>query len=208
MGREQMATHGDTSDGLDALQQPEFSRIISVADLSGAQTRFSFDASPRELAALSERLGVDALEMLKIHAEMQILSTGDVLANMSFSARLAQHCVVTLEPLKSDISYSFTTSYSDDADADWGHGEEEFEDLDADIEPPEPLVNGKIDIGEACVEQLALEIDPFPRVQGATFEDYSTGSIGDAQGQNLSESARKNPFAVLSNLKTQKENGD
>lgn len=196
-----MRSKTDSADAhIDALK-PEFSRIVGVAELSVAQTDFTFDASPSELAALTSRLGVDALEALSVRAVLQIIANGDVLANFAYSAQLEQHCGVTLQPIKSVISTEFTTTYSESADADWGHDEEEFVDLDGDIEPPEPLVNGTIDIGEACVEHLALEIDPFPRVQGATFEGYST----DTTSEIAEIAAKKNPFTVLSKLKSPKE---
>ena len=187
---------------------PEFSRLISVADLTAAVMNIDIEATPGELAALAKRLGVDALESLTGRAQLQILPDGEVLMKMTFSARVKQRCAVTLAPVETDVSAEFTTSYSEDADADWGHGEEEFEDLDADIEPPEPLVNGKFDIAEACVEQLALEIDPFPRVQGATFDGYSAASHGSAQGGNAGAFEKKNPFAVLSKLQTHKKNDE
>ena len=120
----------------------------------------------------------------------------------NFTANLTQLCVVTLELINSVISSRLTTTYSENADDDWGHDEEEFEDLEAEIEPPEALLDGKIDLGEACVEQLALEIDPFPRVQGATFDGYSA----DPQGPKAGALEKKNPFAVLSELKTKQEN--
>ena len=36
--------------------------------------------------------------------------------------------------------------------------------LDGDDETVEPLEGGKIDIGEAVAQELALALDPFPRV--------------------------------------------
>lgn len=181
---------------------PEFSRPVNVSDLATVDTVMPIEAKPHELSALAERLGVDGIEALKARAVLKILPNEDVLLEMSFSARVQQRCVVTLKPMVSDISASFTTTYSEEADENWGHDEEEFEDLDDAIEPPEPLIDGKIDLGEACVEQLALEIDPFPRVKGATFDGYST----DPRGADAGEFEKKNPFAVLSKLKTKQEN--
>jgi hypothetical protein len=42
-------------------------------------------------------------------------------------------------------------------------------DLDAD-DPPDVLESENLDIGAYVVEQLALEIDPFPRKPGVEFE--------------------------------------
>lgn len=194
-----MTEHSETAT---QPQKPEFSRLVSVADLSTAGTDIDFKAAPGELKALTQRLGVDALESLKGTATMQILPDGEVLMKMRFEAQIKQHCVITLQPMTSDVSHEYTTTYSDEGEEDWGHDEEEFEDMDEHIEPPEPIVEGKIDLGEACVEQLALEIDPFPRVESATFDGYSAVP----KGLKPEAFEKKNPFAALSKLKTQKEN--
>ena len=188
----------------DAPLKPEFSRLASIADLSTSKTTIAFEATPEELAALTVRLGVSALNALNGSAILQILPNDDVLVTTTFKAHVKQHCGVTLDPIGSDISTSFTVTYSNEADEDWGLDEEENEDTVSEIEPLEPIVEGKIDLGEMCIEQLALEIDPFPRVQGATFNGYS------AVPQGLTPEAfeKKNPFAVLSKLKTKQKNDD
>ncbi len=37
-------------------------------------------------------------------------------------------------------------------------------------DPPEPIVNGAIDLGALAVEFLMLGLDPYPRKPGAVFE--------------------------------------
>ncbi|MFZ3327701.1 MAG: hypothetical protein WA231_18240 [Methylocella sp.] len=54
--------------------------------------------------------------------------------------------------------------------------------------PPDPIINGQIDLGALAAEFLALNLDLYPRKPGVTFEDTSVG--GEA-------SAIDSPFAVL-----------
>lgn len=183
---------------------PEFSRTVHAAELSDAETVMDFAARPEELAALAKRLDVVGLDAFEGTAALKRLPNGDVRLDARYKAVIRQSCVVTLAPLTNEISAEFTMTYSDSADDDWGHDEEVFEDLDAHIEPSEPLVEGKIDVGEACVEHLSLEIDPFPRVKGATFDGFTAGS-GD---ENAPVPGKSNPFAVLSQLKAKQENKD
>ena len=58
---------------------------------------------------------------------------------------------------------------------------------------PEPIVDGKIDLGPFIYETLATSLDPYPRKQGVSF-DWSQG----APGQGGSGSG---PFAALVGLK-------
>ena len=60
--------------------------------------------------------------------------------------------------------------------------------------PPEPLTGGSVDIGKAVTEQLALELDPFPRAPGARFE----GFVGSRRESCDDEGG---PFAGLARLK-------
>src|SRR5690606_22661187 len=98
-----------------------------------------------------------------------------------FSADVVQTCVVTLEPVPSHISGSFETFFSEDGvDPD---SEVDF-DHDNDEDLPELIENGKIDVGELVSQYLSLELDPFPRLPGA--------SLGGKQGESL---GKTNPFA-------------
>src|SRR6185503_1586113 len=60
-------------------------------------------------------------------------------------ARVGQICVVTLAPLEAAAK---------DVGADHKAG---------DAEPPEPLIEGKVDLGVVATEFLLLGIDPYPR---------------------------------------------
>ncbi len=180
---------------------PELSRPVRVEDLKAQTFTLEIHPSDRELEKLRARLQVDGLEGLSAQTSLRLLQNGDVLLKAQFQARVRQTCVLTLEPVASEISSAFETTYSNTAEEDWGHGEEEFAALDEDTDPPEPIQDGMIDVGEAISEHLALEIDPFPRVKGATFDGYSTGNASVDEAAP----AKKNPFAVLSKLKTAPE---
>ena len=186
----------------DLNQKPEFSRVVKVTDLGTGPQENELSANAVELTALAERFAIDGLDSLEARVFLTLLPNADVRVDAAFTARVRQTCTVTLDPMESDVSAEFTMTYSQNADEGWGHDEEEFQDLDDHTEPPEPLIDEKIDIGEAVSEQLALEIDPFPRVKGTVFDGFSTGPKGEAEAVP----EKKNPFAVLSQLKTKQEN--
>ena len=186
------------------LTKPELSRIVRVEKLGLQKYTQDFKANDRERKALTERFKVESLDALSAQVSLQLLTNGDVLMTARFQARITQTCGVTLDPVKSEISSSFTMSYTESPDAEGGHDEEEFADLDDDIELSEAIIDGKIDIGETVSEQLALEIDPFPRVKGAKFDGYFSGT--KAESEQVPE--KKNPFAVLSKLKVTPETSE
>ena len=102
-------------------------------------------------------------------------------------ARVGQTCVVTLEPLENDLDEPINVLFAPrlevaakDDGADRTAGDEE---------PPEPLIEGKVDLGAVATEFLLLGIDPYPRKAGAEFVAVKTAD----------DSAR--PFAALEALK-------
>ena len=102
-------------------------------------------------------------------------------------ARVGQTCVVTLEPLENDLDEPINVLFAPrlevaakDDGADRTAGDEE---------PPEPLIEGKVDLGAVATEFLLLGIDPYPRKAGAEFAAVKTAD----------DSAR--PFAALEALK-------
>jgi hypothetical protein len=59
----------------------------------------------------------------------------------------------------------------------------------SDDEPPEPLRDGKLDLGAIATEFLLLGIDPYPRKPGVEFAPVKT------------DDASAKPFAALEALK-------
>ena len=104
------------------------------------------------------------------------------------SARVAQTCVVTLEPMESDVEEAVDVTFAPVAAA---QPEAIVYDIapDDENEPPEPLVDGKVDIGALATEFLVLGVDPHPRKPGAEFAPVKVGN----------DEAK--PFAALEALK-------
>ena len=102
-------------------------------------------------------------------------------------ARVGQTCVVTLEPIESEISEPIDLQFvpgSGDAPAVGSRKRE----LGGD-ETPEPIIDGKIDLGALGTEFLILGIDPYPRKAGAEFAPPKVEDPGE------------HPFAALAALK-------
>ncbi len=178
---------------------PGFSRPLRVADLGANATVRRIEADAGERSALAERFGLVALDSLiaTITLDTTQPGRGVVRVRGELSAEVVQACVVTLEPLSARLHASFERLYGpqengEETDAPEDSATEIAPDAE---EPLEPFVDGAIDIGEAVAEQVAIELDPFPRAPGAIYQGQSSdpGEGGEA-GQ-----ARR-PFAGLKDL--------
>jgi uncharacterized metal-binding protein YceD (DUF177 family) len=175
-----------------ADKRPEFSRAVAVADLTGGEVRVEAGADERE--ALARRMELVALDGLDATVRLVVEEGGRVVRlRGTLRAEVTQSCVVTLEPVRSRIEAPIERQYV----VAEGPGMAAAVDIAPDgEEPPEPLVDGTVDLGEAVAEQLALEIDPFPRIPGATFDGYANGAADAGSGTEPS-----GPFAALAEIK-------
>jgi hypothetical protein len=182
---------------------PEFVREIDVAALKGERQEFDVTATQDEMAALAERFGVDGITNLTARVLLTPFASGNKVAlKVRFSADIAQTCVVSLEPLANRVEGDFFAEFVQRAFTD---KPDEIEFGIDDDDPPEPIMDGRIEFGELIAQHLGLLIDPFPRAPGAVFETISIGEDDGAKGaESVPEPARPNPFAVLERLKTQK----
>ena len=89
-------------------------------------------------------------------------------------AKVGQTCVVTLEPMQSDIDepvdLMFAPSHASRAEA-------EIE-VSLEGEPPEPLAGDTVDLGALATEFLVLGIDPYPRKKDVEFAPVTIGEEG------------------------------
>lgn len=170
-------------------QVSEFSRPIAVERLPLEGKRVEIVATEEERNALARRFGVDTLERLSADVHLAPFANGELVrVSGRLSAAVTQTCGVTLAPVFSDIAEEFELSYAFAPEP--VHGREIELDV-AGEDPPEPIEDGVIDVGEVVAEQLALAIDPFPRAPDAAFEPPP----------EMEESKPAGPFAALEALR-------
>jgi uncharacterized metal-binding protein YceD (DUF177 family) len=173
---------------MEKKQSPEFSRPVAVETVT-EEAAFVIEATSGERDNLARRVGVVSVDHLSADLRLIRLMGAIIRLEGRLTAEITQSCVVTLAPVHSRIAVAVDRRYGPaEALADADTEDIPFEEDDL----PEVLVDGVIDLGEAVSEQLALEIDPFPRAEGAEFPGYSTGP-------EPAEKA-KSPFAALEDL--------
>ena len=133
------------------------------------------------LAALA-----DVLDVRRLEAAIDLARHGSGLrATGRVSATVGQTCVVTLEPMESQVDELIDVIFAPSSTGD-------FADHNAALEPGEPpelLSDGTADLGAIAAEYLLLGIDPYPRKPGAEFAPAPH------------EGAAASPFAALAKLK-------
>jgi uncharacterized metal-binding protein YceD (DUF177 family) len=158
------------------------------------ETGRHFDLSPDQAArdAIARLAGV--VDLPRVEATFDVTPYGrDGLRVVGrVSATVGQVCVVTVEPMESEIDEPidlvFLPAAASSSDGRSG-GEVEVPAEDE----PEVLVNEIVDLGAIATEFLVLGIDPYPRKPGAVFEAPAAGDDGSGH-----------PFAALAALQARK----
>jgi len=162
---------------------------VAVEDIPDTGLHIEIEAPAAARAAVAELAALRELPRLSAVFDLTRLGAGVHVAGQ-VSARVGQTCVVTLEPIESDIEETVDLKF-----APVSAGESELERKGArqrarsDDEPPEALIDGTLDLGALATEFLILGIDPYPRKAGAQFAPPKAADDGE------------HPFAALEALK-------
>jgi uncharacterized metal-binding protein YceD (DUF177 family) len=178
------------------LPEAEFSRRVPVDGLGEEEVVRQIEATADERKALARRFDLLSLDKLTATVHLRRLPGRPLIRVFGrFEAEATQACVITLEPLQSCLDGCFARCYNLAPEA--AVAEREILIDVGEEEPPEPVPAGGIDLGEVVAEHLALEIDPYPRAEGARLEQAEWGDSPDG-------GERESPFRVLGTLKERK----
>lgn len=172
-----------------SVAPPIWSQKVSVEEVPEAGLHVDLDADGATRGALAEAAGLRDLPRLQASLDVSRHGRGGLRVDGEMSATVGQTCVVSLEPMESEINERIDLVFTPGAGSALTEGSGEASMQFGEAEPPEPLIGGEIDLGAIVTEFLMLGIDPYPRKEGVEFEA--------PQHEEPSE----HPFAVLAALK-------
>ncbi|CAK0768664.1 DUF177 domain-containing protein [Azospirillaceae bacterium] len=189
-----------------AVNAPEFSRPIHVESMRGHDMTVEIVALPEECRALAERFDIVAIETLSITARIARAAGGRMFrVSGSLSATVVQTCVVTLESVTNAVSEEFSTVYAPPALIPERGADIDLDPVGDDEDDPEPLEDGRIDVGELAAQYLSLALDMYPRRPDAAIPAEFTAEPEEEKEDNVSVSPSDGPFAALSRLASSKK---
>ncbi|MDP2697875.1 DUF177 domain-containing protein [Thalassospira sp.] len=181
---------------------PEFSRIVRIDELTEKKNTIELESNAAERAALAKRFDLIDLSVLNAKLKLTINGNGEVAVRGTLHAEIAQKCVVTLDPVPEVIDDEIEVLFSPHvSESDLPSSPDDLENLSEEelmalLDQPEPLVDGRIDLGEIVAQYLAVAMNPYPRKEGAE---------APVQLADNDEDEKPNPFAKLAALKDKLE---
>lgn len=171
---------------------------VAVAKLPDGGSHQNLEASPTQRELLAAVAGLRSVHEATASLDLAHAPGGQVHVTGRVKARVEQTCVVTLEPVEStvdepiDVMFAPPSQIPVSAKSVQKEEGDEFEVP----EPPEPIVNGFVDLGRLAMEFLILGLDPYPRKSGAEFV-----------APTVAIDPEEHPFAALKALKDAPEVG-
>ena len=167
---------------------------IVVAQIPDTGLHRDIEASASERKAMAEV--ADLREVLSASALLDVTPIGGSRVRVTgwVKARIGQTCVVTLDPIENDLNEAIDLIFApSDQIPELADLVEEAAESDAEIpDPPEPIINGLIDLGRLATDELFLAIDPYPRKPDAVLELPT-----------IPEDPEDHPFAALKALQVE-----
>ena len=178
-----------------------FTRLINVERAGRDPIQFDVEATEEECRALAK--GLDILGVSDVRAVGSLArqdASGRIALTAHLTAKAVQACVVTLEPVPETIDVEFTVFYTFNKDDLVDEEVEKVIGLE-DEDPPELIINNRINLADMISEQIALALTPYPRSRNLSSEELPEG-LGAEADDNSREVHR--PFANLRDLMSKK----
>ena len=175
-----------------------FSHPLDVAGVPAKGIALSIEPAPSQYPAIAAECGVPAVALLRANCKVMPRAGGRIEVTGDVAAHVTQTCVVSLEPFESEVTGPIEVTFAPSTETldDWfeaqtprrGRREEAERGArrpreaapsaplgDDQPDAPDPIIDGRIDLGAIALEFLVLALDPYPRKPGVTFDGVVAG---------------------------------
>jgi hypothetical protein len=145
---------------------------VVVAQIPDSGLHREIEAGPAAREAMADIAGLREILSASASLDLTLEKAGRVHVTGRVRAGIGQTCVVSLDPIENDIDEAIDLIFAPPEQIpELADLVDEAAESDTEIpDPPEPIVNGVIDLGRVATDALFLGIDPYPRKPDAVFE--------------------------------------
>jgi Large ribosomal RNA subunit accumulation protein YceD len=146
-------------------------RLVRIDALPKEGQTVTIEASAPEREALAKLYDLPAIAALTAELRVEPAGRGGARVTGVVRGELTQICVVTLERFAATVAEAVDVRFAPEPEKDSARrATRETVTLSlADEDDPDPVVDGRIDLGALAAEFFALGLDPYPRKPGAEF---------------------------------------
>lgn len=186
---------------------------LEADSVSEKPLQLEISPSVDQCAALARRL--DVFKIHSLTAKMSVKRNSGNMVIYVFGeifSKIEQKCIVSLAPVIEEIREPFEAWYADTAQTvsftkakreRLSEKEKGEQPILEENEDPEPILDGKIDLGELVVQYFSLSINPYPRTEQVIKSLTESDSVV-IEAQEVYD----NPFAALKEWRAKENKED
>lgn len=170
--------------------QKNFSYPIKIEDLKQSDYKYELKADAEELEDITQVLQVEKVHEFEAEIFLKLTNrTNNLRVWGRVFAKIELKSVITLDNFIKDYEVPFELNF--DTRATYN----DIKELECDIEGevPDIIENGCINLADIAIEQVALNLEDYPRAEGEVFDASLYCDVDEPK--------KENPFAVLAKLK-------
>jgi uncharacterized metal-binding protein YceD (DUF177 family) len=177
----------------DEIERPPISRQFRLDAIRDGASG-SIEATAAERTAICALLELKDLGALTLTYRLFHTGADRLRLEGQLKAEMTQSCVVSLDPVPATIDVPVEAEFWPAALIAAEAKREEEGGVTTLADWPEPIKDGRIDLGPLIYETLATSLDPYPKRAGVSFQ-WSQGPEEPGPG------GKSSPFAALDRLK-------
>lgn len=169
-----------------------WSDMVAVVQIPEGGLHRELEANAAARDAMAALAGLRDVSSAQASLDVTPIHDGRVHVVGRVRARIGQVCVVTLDPVDNEIDEAIDLIFAPASQIrELAESVDDNQEEGEVPDPPEPIIDGMIDLGRLATDALFLGIDPYPRKSGVVFEP-----------PNVPPDPEDHPFAALKALKT------
>ena len=160
------------------IEERLFSRLVRVDHLPREGQVVTIEATPTERKDLASFYKLPDVAALTAALRLEPWGSGGAHVTGAVHGELTQVCIVSLEPFPATVDEDVDVRFAPPIAAHRkSSAEQEAQTFSLnDEDEPDPVIDGKIDLGALAAEFFALGLDPYPRKPGAVLDEDHTNS--------------------------------
>jgi uncharacterized metal-binding protein YceD (DUF177 family) len=155
-----------------------FSRVVRVDAIPREGQVIAIEAAPAEREELASLYRLPAIAALTATLRVEPWGRGGARVTGAVHGEVTQTCVVSLDPFPATVDEEVDVRFAPQTAANSASvatkETQAFSLVDED--EPDPIIDGRIDLGALTAEFLALGLAPYPRKPGVAFDEERTNS--------------------------------
>lgn len=162
-------------------------QVFIVDNLPKTGFELKLKATDEECKLLAPQINVEQVASFTAELLIKQWRRGGVHIEGKFTAKLTQQCVISLDSFDTIIDEKIDQKFFASTKIPEFGEKKEVEMIDNDMDPPEALVDGQLNIFDYLAETLLLQLDPYPKKPDSQLESLAIDGKFEINQPNMAD---------------------